>query len=242
MEINSIPPMQLWFGYHQELLERAQEFLQRTLCPKKNCGTCLMCQNVRQQQHHSIMWLTPEKNYTLPQLQPIFETIALQLAPDEKFFFVIEHADALTPACANSLLKVMEEPPTGYHFLLLAERQDDILPTIRSRAVVSSFYKQDDVPNEHQLIPYFTGTKPYNPQDFLQSLDRSLITERESIDLVDHLFAYWMRILKDAYLSNNTKVITHAKKMIVLFQEALLKPPMPGSAKLYWKNLFLHMQ
>ena len=98
------------------------------------------------------MWLTPEKSYTLPQLQPIFETISLQLAPDEHFFFIIEHADALTPACANSLLKVMEEPPTGYHFLLLAERQDTILPTIRSRAVISSFYTHDGIPKEHVLF------------------------------------------------------------------------------------------
>lgn len=242
IQTHSIPPMQLWFGYHQELLEHAQVFLQRTLCPKNNCGTCLNCQNIRQQQHHAIMWLTPEKNYTLPQLQPIFETISLQLAPDEQFFFVIEHADALTPACANSLLKVMEEPPTGYHFLLLAERQDDILPTIRSRAVVTSFYKHDDIPDEHSLLAYFNGIKPYNPRDFLQDLDRSLISERESIDLVDHLFAYWMRALKDALHNNNPKAIKHAQKMVTIFENALLTTPMPGSAKLFWKNLFLQIQ
>jgi hypothetical protein len=237
-----IPPMQLWFGYHQDLLERAQAFLQSTLCPKNNCGTCLNCQNIRQQQHHDIMWLTPEKNYTLAQLQPIFETISLQLAPDEQFFFVIEHADALTPACANSLLKVMEEPPTGYHFLLLAERQDDILPTIRSRAVVSSFYTDATIPEEHPILAYFKEIKPYNPRDFLQDLDRSFVSERESIDLVDHLFAHWINALKDGLQNNNPKKINHASRMVALFGSALLCPPMPGSAKLYWKNLFLHMQ
>jgi DNA polymerase-3 subunit delta' len=241
-QTHSIPPMQLWFGHHQELLERAQEFLQRTLCPKNNCGTCLSCQNIRQQQHHAIMWLTPEKNYTLPQLQPIFETISLQLAPDEHFFFVIEHADALTPACANSLLKVMEEPPTGYHFLLLAERQDDILPTIRSRAIVSSFYTQNEPVDEHPLLGHFKGLKSYNPRDFLQDLDRSLISERESVDLVDHLLAYWMRALKDGLQTNNPKATKQAQKMVHLLQDALLTPPMPGSAKLFWKNLFLQMQ
>jgi len=235
------PPLQLWFGYHQELLEHAQAFLQRALCPR-NCGTCQTCQHIRQQQHHAIMWLTPEKNYTIAQLQPIFETIALQLAPDEQFFFVIEHADALTAACANSLLKVIEEPPVGYHFLLLAERQDDILPTIRSRAVMQSFYTHDAMPNEHPLLSYFNGIKSYNPRDFLQDLDRSSISERESVDLVDHLFAHWMRALKEGMLHNNQKTVTHATKMVHLFAGALLTPPMPGSAKLFWKNLFLRMQ
>lgn len=234
--------MQLWLGHHPDLLERAQAFLQNALCPKNNCGICLNCQNIRQQQHHAIMWLTPEKNYTVAQMQPIFEAISLQLAPDEQFFFVIEHADALTPACANSLLKVMEEPPTGYHFLLLAERQDDILPTIRSRAVVSSFYTHDAIPDEHPLLAYFNGIKPYSPREFLQDLDKSFVSERESVDLVDHLFAYWMRALKGGLQNNNPKTINHATKMVTLFGNALLSPPMPGSAKLYWKNLFLQMQ
>ncbi len=242
MQTHSIPPTQLWFGHHQELLEKTQEFLQRVLCPRDNCGTCLTCQNIRQQQHHAIMWLTPEKSYTLPQLQPIFETISLQLAPDEHFFFIIEHADALTPACANSLLKVMEEPPTGYHFLLLAERQDTILPTIRSRAVISSFYTHDGIPKEHVLFSYFTGVKQYNPRDFLQDLERSAISERESIDLTDQLFTYWIHILKDGLQKNNPKTINHAQKIMRIFEQALLNPPMPGSAKLFWKNIFLQMQ
>jgi len=235
-------PLQLWFGYHHELLAHAQAFLQRILCPHQNCGTCMTCQNIRQQQHHAIMWLTPEKNYTIAQLQPIFETIALQLAPDEKFFFVIEHADALTPACANSLLKVMEEPPTGYHFLLLAERQDDILPTIRSRAVVSSFYTNDDIPEEHPILAYFNGIKPHNPRDFLQDLDRSFISERESVELADHLLGFWMKAFNEGLRKNNRKTMKQAKKMVNIFQDALLIPPMPGSAKLFWKNIFLRMQ
>lgn len=236
-----LPPLQLWFGYHHELLEQAQIFLQGVFCINK-CGICHTCQNIRQQQHHAIMWLTPEKNYTIAQLEPIFETISLQLSPDEKFFFVIEHADALTQTCANSLLKVMEEPPTGYHFLLLAERQDDILPTIRSRAVVTSFYKHDDIPQEHPLLAYFNGAKTNNHRDFLLDLDRSSISERESIELTDHLLGFWMRALNDGLRNKNRKTIPHAKKMVNVFKDALLTPPMPGSAKLFWKNLFLRMQ
>lgn len=242
MNKQNIPPTQLWFGYHHELLEHAQEFLQKTLCKKNACGTCIDCQNIRQQQHHAFLWLSPEKSYTIAQLQPIFETISLQLAPNETFFFVLEHADALTPACANSLLKVMEEPPQGYHFLLLAERPDGILPTIRSRSVVSSFYKHNDLDDHHPLLSYFTGAKAYDPRSFLQDLDRSKITERESVDLADQLLSYWMQGLKDAMTRNNEKGIRQAQKMVSLFEGALIKPPMPGSAKLFWKNLFLHVQ
>ena len=234
-------PLQLWFGYHHELLEHAQTFLQSVFC-KNRCGICNICQNIRQQQYHAIMWLTPEKNYTIAQLQPIFETISLQLAPDEQFFFVIEHAEALTPICANSLLKIMEEPPTGYHFLLLSERQDDILPTIRSRAIVTSFYKHDDIPDEHPLLGYFNGTKQPIARDFLQDLDRSSISERETIDLTDHILGFWMRSLNDGLRKKNRKTVLQARKMVAIFKDAILMPPMPGSAKLFWKNVFLRTQ
>ena len=43
-------------------------------------------------------------------------------------------SEALTLEAANALLKVLEEPPRGLLFLLLAEHQSDILPTILSRS------------------------------------------------------------------------------------------------------------
>jgi hypothetical protein len=49
---------------------------------------------------------------------------------------IITDAAALTPAAANSLLKVLEEPPRGLTFLLLVEQVGDLLPTIRSRSRV----------------------------------------------------------------------------------------------------------
>ena len=46
---------------------------------------------------------------------------------------VIVSADSLSLPAANSLLKIAEEPPAGGHLLFLAE-EDNLLPTIRSRA------------------------------------------------------------------------------------------------------------
>jgi len=47
---------------------------------------------------------------------------------------LVPQAEALTPEAANALLKVLEEPPRGLVFLLLAEQQGDLLPTIVSRS------------------------------------------------------------------------------------------------------------
>lgn len=48
-------------------------------------------------------------------------------------FFVIDGADRLSVAAGNALLKTLEEPPAASRFYLLAESNDRVLPTIRSR-------------------------------------------------------------------------------------------------------------
>lgn len=49
---------------------------------------------------------------------------------------VIQPAEALNAASANSLLKILEEPPSGVIFLLVAHHADRLLPTIISRCQV----------------------------------------------------------------------------------------------------------
>ncbi|MEO1311728.1 MAG: DNA polymerase III subunit delta' [Pseudomonadota bacterium] len=46
---------------------------------------------------------------------------------------IIDKADELNVAAANALLKTLEEPPVGAHFILLADAPSRVLPTVRSR-------------------------------------------------------------------------------------------------------------
>jgi DNA polymerase III subunit delta' len=46
---------------------------------------------------------------------------------------IIDAADDLNPSAANALLKLLEEPPPGVTFLVVAHRPSGLLPTIRSR-------------------------------------------------------------------------------------------------------------
>ncbi len=47
--------------------------------------------------------------------------------------FLIDGADRLTGAAANAFLKTLEEPPKTARFLLTAESQNTVIPTVRSR-------------------------------------------------------------------------------------------------------------
>src|SRR5579872_7586970 len=129
MDTKNLAPAQLWIGHHQQTITEVESFLQNILCKNNRCNTCITCMQIREKQHHALMWLHPEKNYTIDQFDDVFSTLSFQLQPDEHFFFIIQKADFLTPACANKSLKPMEEPPRGYHFILLAEHAEQILPT-----------------------------------------------------------------------------------------------------------------
>lgn len=56
---------------------------------------------------------------------------------------ILSPAEAMTAAAANSLLKVLEEPPAGVYFILIVISWQQLLPTIRSRCRKISFGRPD---------------------------------------------------------------------------------------------------
>jgi DNA polymerase-3 subunit delta' len=53
--------------------------------------------------------------------------------------YIIRRADELSISAANALLKTLEEPRSGTHFVLLTSRGDRLLTTIRSRTLPLRF-------------------------------------------------------------------------------------------------------
>ena len=56
---------------------------------------------------------------------------------------LITEADAMNPASANALLKILEEPPVSVYFILVSSKTKSLLPTIRSRCRVIPFGAPD---------------------------------------------------------------------------------------------------
>lgn len=238
--VTSLHPAQLWIGPHTTLVAEAILFLQTIFCTQKGNDHCITCNQVREKQYHAIKWYYPEKQYTLEHMQDILATISFQLNQSQHFFFVIQKADFLTPACANQLLKSIEEPPTGYHFILLAERKEQLLPTIRSRCIIRSFSRISNTNSHSELFIYFTNTTtPLSPATFLKTLDNTGINERETIELIDELLDFWAAEYTKAIQQNQDKKIAIAKQAFTILTNAAQQPPMPGSSKLFWRNLFL---
>jgi DNA polymerase-3 subunit delta' len=236
------PPAQLWIGTHQQLLATTIEYLQKQFCQQAGCSVCHTCHAIRNQQYYAVTWLSPEKQYSLEQLEVITTTMAFSLDSGVSHFFIIQQADALTPTCSNSLLKSIEEPPPGYHFILLTRRPDDLLLTVRSRCVETRFSHEEDAPEHKNLFAIFCTTASMNPAHFLKELELAKINELESIELLDQLLTHWIKTAHHAIARNDQVAHQQAVSIIGHLKKAILMPPMPGSSNLLWKNLFLQIK
>jgi DNA polymerase-3 subunit delta' len=78
----------------------------------------------------------PQLLIKLGQIRTMIGRAQYQPAEAPKTVFVVTSA-AFMKEAANSLLKLLEEPPEYVHLMLLAENLGELLPTIRSRCAVA---------------------------------------------------------------------------------------------------------
>jgi DNA polymerase-3 subunit delta' len=91
------------------------------------------------QTHPDVLVVPPDPPQLLIKLGQVRQAIhvAYYRPPAEaKRTFTIFTSSAFMKEAANSLLKLLEEPPTHTSLILLTENPQELLPTIRSRAVV----------------------------------------------------------------------------------------------------------
>lgn len=231
-------PGHLMMGPHEALVARVIESLQQIFCMHNACHVCHTCRAIQDYQYHAVHWLSTPSTYTREQVNIIHESMRFALDQDQHVFFIIQHADRLAHASANSLLKLLEEPPQGYHFILISERVDQILPTIRSRCIMHTYGDVQARDTKHPLLSLFVA-ESYEPLTFMGALEKADPNEQETAQLLDQLLMHWLHEYKKTIVQDNTQRIAHIEHMVTIVKEALASPPMPGGSKLFWKNLFL---
>jgi len=125
----------------------AMELAQRELCFRRTacgqCQGCLMFKGELPVELPNLLRIAPEGKAGLIRIGAIrgddlVEGGVIQWAhrapaPGCHRWIMVEDAHRLNGASANMLLKTLEEPPAGTHFLLVTHRPEAMLQTIRSR-------------------------------------------------------------------------------------------------------------
>lgn len=108
----------------------------------KPCGECPACKKVMNSIHPDIVHvslLEKSTRITIVQIRELGERLKFHPLEASKKMALIDDAHLMTESSANSLLKLLEEPPSNTHFILITKQLGAMLPTIRSRCQKISF-------------------------------------------------------------------------------------------------------
>ncbi|MEW6663273.1 MAG: DNA polymerase III subunit delta' [Bacillota bacterium] len=104
------------------------------------CGGCRNCTRLRSGNYPDFCYLQPKgSTIKIEQIRGIQAKLSLTSFEGNFRIILLGDADKMTEEAANSLLKLLEEPPESTVFILLTTLPAAILPTILSRCVEVRF-------------------------------------------------------------------------------------------------------
>ncbi len=162
------PPGLLFFGEEGIGKETAAEaFAAALLCrapgPGGACGACPDCRLRASGSHPNLLRVLPEnRNILIDDIRLLQEELSLKAFSDRPRVALVVPADRMTVQAANALLKTLEEPPPGTHFILVSHRLSQLPPTIVSRCqkVPFSPLSREAVAEILRSLPGAGGTRP----------------------------------------------------------------------------------
>ena len=141
--------------------ELAEAIAARLLCERASgseraCGECDSCRWFAAGNHPDFRWVIPEADaeevesedapartekadkkkssqILVGQVRALADFVYVGAHRARGRVIVVQPAEAMNVAAANSLLKILEEPPSSVYFILVSDGYRRLLPTIRSR-------------------------------------------------------------------------------------------------------------
>ncbi len=181
------------------------------------CDECVNCLEINKEIFVDIHSFQPQGVfYKKEQIMTLLEELQRRPLKGKKKIFILEKADSLNESSANSLLKVIEEPPLDTFFILITRNHRALLPTIRSRCHLLSFKNMDVEEIKDYLIK-----KDWSKE---QSEKVARYFNFVSIDLSDIDYESFNKMLNNIFsLLENLLISTNDYDVLKQFQGEVLK-------------------
>jgi DNA polymerase-3 subunit delta' len=102
--------------------------------PGVGCGDCSSCSRILRRRYPDVHHIAPEGPLIpVDVVRDVVTRASRSPFEGARKVFVIEEAERMNPAAQNALLKTLEEPEPDTFFVLVADNEDELLETIRSR-------------------------------------------------------------------------------------------------------------
>ena len=152
----------------------------------------------------------------LNQIKEIIEFLGKKPLESERSIVIIEDIEKMNESASNALLKTLEEPSSGL-FILITERPEKLLSTIRSRCQIVPFLRL----NDNQINKIIQKSEVVK--------ERNDIPKEETIDLIGFSYGspgrylinlqYWLGISRalreklEIKLTNQIEILKLAKEI-----------------------------
>ncbi|MCF1584276.1 DNA polymerase III subunit delta' [Tetragenococcus koreensis] len=206
-------------GKHEMALWLAKRLLCLNVTEGKPCEQCVNCNRINEGEHPNVQLLEPDgqtiKVYQIRQLQAELAKSSFEKGMQ---IFVIQQADKMNPSAANSLLKLLEEPPGNSVAILETNVLGKILPTIQSRCQIVHF---SPLAKEHLIKRLEENHLSTNVAKLIANLTNSYdkaveISEDEWFNETREIISTWFDYLKkgdpQAFIFVQKKVVAQAKE------------------------------
>lgn len=179
--------------------EYAREFAKTILCEHGNiepCDSCKSCIEFNTDNHPDYIEIELEDGDTIKisQIRKMQAKILEKPIISQRKVYIIKDADLMTKEAQNCLLKTLEEPPKFVTIILLANNENLLLTTIKSRCLKISFKEEDEktlTEDEKELFDelekIFSNIENYNILDVLGKLDILYKNKEKIYKILDYI-------------------------------------------------------
>lgn len=108
--------------------------------PEEGCDRCSVCQRIERGVYPDVHLVEPQGQVIkIDQIRQLQSLLMLQAYEGHLKVAILDEAEKLSIEAANSLLKILEEPPSGTLFILICQNLGGLPATVTSRAQVLRF-------------------------------------------------------------------------------------------------------
>jgi DNA polymerase-3 subunit delta' len=128
----------------------------------RGCGECIPCRKIDHNNHPDLQIVEPDgKTIKIEQIRNLQKSLSFKPVESTRRICLIDQADKMNLAAANSLLKTLEEPSAETLIILISARPDALLTTVLSRCQRLPFARLPQTCIESALIEQ----RNFNPKE-----------------------------------------------------------------------------